>query len=88
MSPHACQNGHDQENKRQEFSCGAVGQGSGVVTAAAQVAAVAQVQSLAQQLPYAVSMAKKQTKQTKNKRQQMLVWMWRKGNTCALFVRM
>ena len=39
-----------------EFSCGAVGQGSGVVTALAWVAAVAQVQSLALEILHAVGM--------------------------------
>ena len=41
-----------------EFSCGAVGQGSGIVTATAQAVAVAWVQSLAWELAHATSFAK------------------------------
>ena len=37
-----------------EFPGGSVGQGSGVVTTAAQVTAVAQVQLLARELPHAM----------------------------------
>ena len=37
----------------------AVGQGSGVATTVVQVAAAAWIQSLAQELPYAVGMEKK-----------------------------
>ena len=43
----------------QESSCGTTGSGSGIVTAAAQVAAVAQVQSLAQELPHATGHGQK-----------------------------
>ena len=42
-----------------ELPCGAMGYGSGIVTAVAQVAAVAQVQSLTWVLLYASGMAKK-----------------------------
>ena len=49
-----------------EFSCGAVGQGYGIVTVSAQVAAVVQVQSLAWELTYAMGAAKKQTHNNKN----------------------
>ena len=39
--------------------CGAVGEGSNIVTAAAQVAAVVWVQSLARELPHAAGAARK-----------------------------
>ena len=42
-----------------EFPCGAAGKGSGVVTAAAWVAAVAQGRSLAQELLHGAGMARK-----------------------------
>ena len=45
-----------------EFPCGAAGEGSGVVSAAVWVAAVAQVQSLVRELPHAVGAAKKEKK--------------------------
>ena len=50
-----------------KFSCGVVSYGSSVVTAAAQVAAVVQVQSLAWELPQAVDAAKKKKKERKKK---------------------
>ena len=42
-----------------EFVCGSAGLGSGIVTAAAGVTAVALVQSLAWEFPHAVGTAKK-----------------------------
>lgn len=42
-----------------EFPCGAVGEGSNIVTAAAQVAAMVWVQSLARELPHSKGMAKR-----------------------------
>ena len=45
-------------NTLQDFPCG-IGLRSNVITEAAWVTAVAQVQSLAQELPYASSVAKK-----------------------------
>ena len=42
-----------------EFVCGSAGEGSSIVTAVAQVAAVVQVWSLTQELPHAECMAKK-----------------------------
>ena len=45
-----------------EFPCGTVGYGFGIVTAAAQVAAVRQVGSLAQEPPHFVGVAKKEKK--------------------------
>ena len=48
----------------EELPCGTVGYGASVVTAAAQVAAVMQIQSLVQELLHAVVAAKK-PKQTK-----------------------
>ena len=50
-----------------EFSCGAAGRGSGIVTAVACIAAVAQVWSLAQELPQAESVAKKKKKKKKKR---------------------
>ena len=47
-----------------EFSCGVAGYGYSIVTAAAWIAAVAQVQSLAWELPHAAGVTKK--KKTKN----------------------
>ena len=44
---------------KEEFPCGTVNYGSGVVTAVTWVTAVVQVWSLAQDLPNAVGMAKK-----------------------------
>ena len=41
----------------------------GIATVVVSVAAVAHIQSLAQELPYAVDAAKKQTKQDKQKKQ-------------------
>ena len=49
----------------EEFSCGAVSQGSIVVTAAAWVTAMAQVQSPAWELPYALGVAIKKKKRKK-----------------------
>lgn len=46
-----------------EFSCGTGSQGSGIVTAASQVAGVAWVQSLTWGLPRAASVAKKKKKE-------------------------
>ena len=43
----------------EEMDCGAAGEGSGVVTIVIQVAAVAQVQSQAQELPHASGAAKR-----------------------------
>ena len=43
------------------FYCGEVGWGSSIVTAAAWVAAIAQIQSLAQKLPHATGAARKKT---------------------------
>ena len=43
-----------------EFLCDSVGEGQGIVTAAAWVAAVVQVGWLAWELPYATGMAKKE----------------------------
>ena len=48
-----------------EFPGGSLGSGPGVVSAVAQVAAVAQVWFLAWELPYAVGKAKIKNKQTK-----------------------
>jgi len=45
-----------------EFSCDAVGKGSGVVTAPAWVATVVWVWSLIQELPHATGTAKKEKK--------------------------
>ena len=42
-----------------EFPCGTMGEVSGIVTAAAQVVAVAWVQSLAGELPYVSGVAKR-----------------------------
>ena len=53
-----------QRELPREFPCGAVGKESGIVTAAAWVAAVARIQSLAQELPPA-SDTEKNKKQTK-----------------------
>ena len=44
-----------------EYLCGAEGEGSGIVTAAARVTAVVQVQSLAQELSHATGVAKPAT---------------------------
>ena len=54
---HRC--GHQKKSVIVEFSCGAVGAGPSVVTAAAWVTAAAQVQSLAWELLHAVGVAKK-----------------------------
>ena len=45
--------------KDMEFSCGTVGWGSGIVIAAAWIAAVLWVRSLAQEFPHTTGMAKK-----------------------------
>ena len=45
-----------------EFPGGAVDSGSGVVTAVVWITAVARVQSLTQELPHAVGIAKKRRK--------------------------
>ena len=52
------------KKKVEVFSCGAVGQGSGVVTTMTWAAALAWVLSLARNIPYAMGMTKK-TKQNK-----------------------
>ena len=60
--------GEAQERKKQkktpkldlEFPCGSASEGSGIVTAIAQVTAVAQVGFLACELPYAAGVAPKQ----------------------------
>ena len=60
---------HWEENK--EFSCGAVGQGSGVVTAAAWLTTVVRVWSPAWELPYALGAAKKEREREREKGKQM-----------------
>lgn len=51
----------------EEFPCGTVGEGPGVVIAVAQVAIVKRVQSLAQELSHALNVAKrKKQKQMSN----------------------
>ena len=50
----------DNRNAILEFSCGTVGFGSSVVTAAAQVLLVVRVQFLAWELPSAVGMVEKE----------------------------
>ena len=49
-----------------EFPCGAVGEGSNIVTAAAQVAAMVWVQSLARELPHAAGAARKKKNPFRN----------------------
>ena len=51
-----------------EFSCGVMGQGSGMVTAAAWVAATVQVQSLAGEHPQPWDGGKKKKKKKERKR--------------------
>ena len=59
----------EREKKGDKFPCGAAGLGSGgAVTAAARVTAVAQVGSLAQELPHA-SEAKRKEKKRKEKKE-------------------
>ena len=50
---------HGNLNRSQEFPCGAVGKGSGIATAAAQVTDMAWVWSLAQELLHAANVTKK-----------------------------
>ena len=50
-----------------EFPCSSAGEGSGIITAAPQVAAVAWVRSLASELPHAKGKVKNKQKQRQKK---------------------
>ena len=52
---------------REEFPCGAVGQGSGIVTAVVPVIATVRVSSLAPERVHEEGVAKKQKKEKKKK---------------------
>ena len=60
-----------------EFSCGASGEGSGIVTSAAQVTAVRTVRSLAGELPHAMGGPPKKI-YTENKCHRNLYLTWRR----------
>ena len=53
----------------QEFSCGTAGKGPSIVTAAAWVTAVAQVQSMVQELLHATDTTNKKKKKKKKKKE-------------------
>ena len=59
----------------EEFPCGAVGLGSSVVTAVAQVTTVAQVWSLARELPHAMGKAKKKKEVNPDTCHDITTWM-------------
>ena len=66
-----------------KFPCGVTGHRSDVVTAAAQVTAMAQIQSLGQELPYAAGVAKNKTKQNPSKHEAYGDRKSKKGNGWA-----
>lgn len=69
-----------------EFSCGAVGWGSGIVAGGARVADVKQIRSLAQALPYAGGVVKKIKKNKRQFMAQRRLWLlaWRSPGAVKL----